>query len=122
MNKLIILLIIILAAVTRLIPHPPNFTPIIAIGLFGGAFIQNRLYAVLIPIGAMFMSDLILGLHGTVYWVYGSLLLVAILGMLLFNKVTIRNCTAAALSGSFLFFIITNFSLYYLDIGTRSNI
>ena len=113
MNKLIILLIIVLAAITRLIPHPPNFTPIIAIGLFGGAYIQNRLYAVLIPIGAMFISDLILGLHGTVYWVYGSLLLVAILGMLLFNKVTIRNCTAAALSGSFLFFFITNFGVWF---------
>ena len=112
MNKLIILLIIILAAVTRLIPHPPNFTPIIAIGLFGGAYIQNRSLAVLIPIGAMFLSDLLLGLHGTIYWIYGSLVLVAMLGMLLRNRVTIRNCAAAALSGSFLFFFITNFGVW----------
>ena len=63
MIKLIIPLIIVLAAVTRLIPHPPNFTPIIAIGLFGGAYIQNRSLAILIPIGAMFISDLFLGLH-----------------------------------------------------------
>ena len=112
MNKLIIPFIIILAAITRLIPHPPNFTPIIAIGLFAGAYIQNRSVAVLIPIGAMFLSDLLLGLHGTVYWVYSSLLLVSVLGMILMNKVNLINCTLATLSGSFLFFIITNFGVW----------
>ena len=112
MNKLIIPLIIILAAVTRLIPHPPNFTPIIAIGLFGGAYIQNRSLAVFIPIGAMFLSDLFLGFHGTIYWIYGSLLLVGMMGMLLNNKVNVRNCTAVALSGSFIFFLITNFGVW----------
>ena len=112
MNKYFILIIIILAAVTRLIPHPPNFTPLIAIGLFGGAYIHNRSLAVLIPIGAMFLSDLFLGFHGTVYFVYGSLLLVTILGMLLIKKITIRNYTIAALSSSFLFFLITNFGVW----------
>ena len=112
MNKLIIPLIIVLAAVTRLIPHPPNFTPIIAMGLLGGAYLQNRSLAVCIPICAMFLSDLFLGLHGAVYWVYGSLLLVVMIGMLLSNRINIRNCTWAVLSGTFLFFIITNFGVW----------
>ena len=112
MNKLIIPLIIVLAAITRLMPHPPNFTPIIAIGLFGGAYIQNRSLAMLIPISAMFLSDLFLGFHGTVYFVYGSLLLVTILGMIFINKITIKNCTVAALSSSFLFFLITNLGVW----------
>ena len=112
MNKLIIPVIIILAAVSRLIPHPPNFTPIIAMGLFSGAYIQNRSLAVLIPIGSMFLADLFLGLHGTIYFVYGSVLLVAVLSMVLIKKVTLRNCALAALSGSFLFFIITNFGVW----------
>ena len=112
MNKLIIPVLIILAAVTRLIPHPPNFTPIIAIGLFSGTYIKNRSLAVFIPIGAMFLSDLFLGFHGTVYFVYCSLLLVTILGMLLIKKITIKNCTAAALSSSLLFFLITNFGVW----------
>tara|TARA_B100000315_G_C14489527_1_gene546895 strand:- start:154 stop:669 length:516 start_codon:yes stop_codon:yes gene_type:complete len=120
MNKLIIPLIIILAAITRLIPHPPNFTPIIAMGIFGSAYIQNRSLAVLIPISAMFLSDLFLGFHATIYWVYGSLLLVSILGMILVNKVNIGKCVAAALSGSFLFFIITNFGVW-LSSGYYSN-
>ena len=113
MNKLIITLIIIMAAVTRFIPHPPNFTPIIAMGLFGGAYIQKRSLALFIPIGAMFLSDIFLGFHITIYWVYCSLLLVAVLGMLLINKVNIRNCTGAALGGAFLFFLITNFGVWF---------
>ena len=112
MNKFFILIIIILAAATRFIPHPPNFTPLIAMGLFGGAYIHNRSLAVLIPIGAMFLSDLFLPSHGTVYFVYGSLLLVTILGMILFKKITIKNCTVAVLSSSFLFFLITNFGVW----------
>ena len=112
MNKLIIPLIIVLAAITRLMPHPPNFTPIIAMGLFGGAYIKNRSLAIFIPIGAMLLSDLFLGFHGTIYWVYGSLVLVSILGMKLINKVNIRNCTLTAISGSFLFFFITNFGVW----------
>ena len=112
MNKYFILIIIVLAAVTRLIPHPPNFTPLIAMGLFGGAYIHNRSLAVLIPIGAMFLSDLFLGFHGTVYFVYGSFLLVTILGMILIKKITIINCTVAALSSSFLFFLITNWGVW----------
>ena len=112
MNKFLILIIIVLAALTRLIPHPPNFTPLIAMGLFGGAYIHSRSLAVLIPIGAMFLSDLFLGFHGTVYFVYGSLLLVTILGMILIKKITIKNCTVAALSSSFLFFLITNLGVW----------
>ena len=112
LRNIVLIIMVLIASVSRLIPHPPNFTPIIAIGLFGGAYIKNRSLAVFIPIGAMFLSDLLLGLHGTIYWVYGSLLLVSILGMLLMNKVTIRNCVAAALSGSLFFFFITNFGVW----------
>ena len=112
MNKLIISLIIVLAAFTRIIPHPPYFTPIIAIVLFGGVYIRSRLLAILIPIGAMFLSDLFLGLHGTIYWVYGSLLMVGIVGIFLQNNINIKNCIASASCGSLLFYIITNFGVW----------
>ena len=112
MIKLIIPLIIVLAAITRLIPHPPNFTPIIAIGLFGGAYIQSRSLAILIPIIAMFLSDIFLGYHGTIYWVYGSLLMVGIVGIFLQNNINIKNCIASASCGSLLFYIITNFGVW----------
>ncbi len=122
MNKLIISIIIVLAIVSRLIPHPPNFTPIIAIGLFGSAYIKNRSLAILIPISAMFISDMFIGYHVTIYWVYGSLLAISILGMLLINRVSIKNCTIATISGSLFFFIITNFGVWLTSAYYPNNI
>ena len=122
MNKLIISTIIVLAAVSRLIPHPPNFTPIIAMGLFGSAYIKNRSLAMFIPICAMFIADMFLGYHSTIYWVYGSLILISILGMLVINRISIKNCTIATISGSLLFFIATNFGVWLTSTYYPKNI
>ena len=112
MNKLIIPIIILLVAVLRLIPHPPNFTPIIAMGLFGGAYIKNRSLAIFIPISAMLIADLFLGYHSTIYWVYGSLFVISIFGMFLVDRINLKNCTIATISGSFFFFMVTNFGVW----------
>ena len=112
MNKLIIPVIIILAAFTRLIPHPPNFTPIIVIGLFGSAYIKNRTLAIMIPICAMFISDIFLGYHTTIFWVYGSLILISIIGIYLFTKINFKLCAIATLGSSLIFFIVTNFGVW----------
>ena len=115
MNKLIIAAIIIFAAFTRIIPHPPNFTPIIAIGLFGGAYLQDRRLALLIPLIAMIISDAFLGFHGTMVWVYSSLILISIMGISLKNRTTLKNCTVITLSGSLLFFLVTNFGVWIMS-------
>ena len=112
MNKLIIPSIIIFAAFTRIIPHPPNFTPIIAIGLFGGAYLKNSKLALIIPLIAMIIADTFLGFHATMIWVYSSLFLISIMGILLKNRVTFKNCAVATLSGSLLFFLVTNFGVW----------
>ena len=112
MNKLIIPAIIIFAAFTRLIPHPPNFTPIIAMGLFGGAYLKDRRIALIIPLLAMIAADIFLGYHGTMLWVYGSLIFITIIGMLLKNRTTLINCTAATIGGSLLFFLLTNLGVW----------
>ena len=70
----------------------------------------------------MFLADLFLVFHGTVYFVYGSLLLVTILGMILIKKITIKNCTVAVLSSSFLFFLITNFGVWLIGSYYPKNI
>ena len=54
--------LIFVAALTRVIPHPPNFSPIEAVALFGGAYFAKRHWALLVPLAAMFLSDLVLGL------------------------------------------------------------
>ena len=115
MNKLIITSIIIFAALTRLVPHPPNFTPIIAIGLFGGAYLKDSRLVFLIPLIAMLIADTFLGFHGTMIWVYGSLIIISMMGVLLKNRTTMKNCAVATLGGSLLFFIVTNFGVWIIS-------
>ena len=114
MNKLIIAAIIIFAAFTRLIPHPSNFTPIIAMGLFGGAYLKDHRLVFLIPLIAMIIADVFLGFHGMMIWVYGSLIIISMMGILLKNRTSLVNCSAATLGGSLLFFLMTNFGVWFM--------
>ena len=116
-NKLI-LFFIVLGALSRLIPHPLNFTPVAAMALFGGTYILNKKYAFLVPISVMFLSDIILeikdgsGFHPEMIWVYGSILLITTLGFFLRGREQRQTIMVASLTGSLLFFFITNFGTW----------
>ena len=112
MNRLIIPLIIIFAACTRIIPHPPNFTPIIAMGLFGGVYLNDKGWALLLPVCAMLLADIFLGFHGTMIWVYGSLIIITITGFLLKSRLTFNKGAIATIGGSLIFFLVTNFGVW----------
>lgn len=120
----ILSLLIILAAATRLLPHPPNFTSIGAMGLFGAAYFSRRFLAFLVPLAAMWLSDLLLNnvLYARIFpeyyqgftvlgnaWVYASFFLIVIVGMVLLRKVRLTTLLGASLSASVLFFLVTNF-------------
>jgi len=105
----IITLMIFAAAFVRLIPHPPNFAPIAAMALFGGAYFNKKWAAFLIPISAMFLTDLILGFHETMWAVYLSFALIVVIGMLMLKEIKIGNLFFASVISSVSFFIITNF-------------
>ena len=109
---IVITAIILLAAFSRLIPHLPNFTPIGAIALFGGACFINKKLALLIPFLAMLLSDLLIGFHGTMVAVYLSFIAIVGIGMLLKNRVKPLSVLFAALGSSILFFIVTNFAVW----------
>ena len=113
MKNLIIPAIILLAAFTRLMPHPPNFTPIIAMGLFGGASINNRKWAILIPLLSMLLADIFLGFHMGMFWVYSSILLITLLGSYLRDNMSLLNGFLSSFMGSFVFFIVTNFGVWF---------
>ncbi len=106
-------LLIILATLCRLIPHPPNFTPVLAVALFGGATLPRRA-ALAVPLLAMLLSDLVLGypLGWMTLVVYGCFLSGAWLGRLLVHRSTWRRRVAAVLAGSVIFFVVTNFAVW----------
>lgn len=105
------IIVILAAAFSRLIPHPMNFAPITAIALFSGVYFDRRLAPVL-PLGALIISDLFLGLYSGILWVYGSFLLVSFLGMLAAKKKSFAVIAGSTVAGSLLFFIITNFGVW----------
>ncbi len=105
------LLIILFTVVLRLIPHPPNFAPIAAMALFGGVYL-NKKYALIVPLVAMFASDIFIGFHNTMLFVYGSFVMTGIIGLRLKKHKTMSNIIGAAIASSLLFFIITNFGVW----------
>lgn len=109
--------IVLVAALTRLLPHPYNFTPIGAIALFGGAYFSRKSLAFIIPLSAMLISDLLIGFHDSMIAVYGSFLLIVMLGMGLLQKVTPVRVFGSAIISSILFFLITNFAVWYGSTG-----
>lgn len=100
------------AAFVRLIPHPPNFAPMAAMALFGGAYFTKKWIAFLVPITAMFVTDLFLGFHPTMWAVYLSFTLIVILGMLMLKQKKVGNIFFASVTSSVVFFIFTNFGVW----------
>jgi hypothetical protein len=108
----VITLMIFAAAFIRLIPHPPNFAPIAAMALFGGAYFNKKWAAFFVPLVAMFITDLILGFHETMWAVYLSFALIVVIGMSMIKQKKIGNIFFASVISSVMFFIITNFGLW----------
>ncbi len=108
----------ILAAVfSKFLPHPINFAPIGAIALFGGAHFGNRWVGFLVQFVALLIGDLITGLHTLIPFVYGCFALNVCLGWWVRRQVNAGRVVGAALIGSTLFFLVTNFGVWLL-LGT----
>jgi hypothetical protein len=95
-------------AALRIAPHPANFAPIGAMALFGGATLSGA-WAFAVPIAALLFSDAILGFYPGWIWVYGSFVLIVLIGQALRERRTAVRIAVAALGSSVLFFIVTNF-------------
>ena len=105
-NKRIVFitLFIIIAALMRLIPHPPNFVPITAIAIFAGIKFNNIKYAYIIPISVMLISDMFVGFYSVSIFVYLAFILITTYSFIV-KSYHIKNI----LLSSLVFFIITNF-------------
>ena len=115
-SRLIALLSAILAAAAlRLVPHPPNFSPIGAMALFSGAYLGRRSLALLAPLAALFLSDLVLGFYRGMGTVYFSVALIVVLGALALRRASAVRVGFAALASSILFFVLTNFGMWLLS-------
>ena len=113
MTRLTVLLsAIIAAAALRLVPHPPNFSPIDAMALFSGAYLGRRWIAFVAPLAALVLSDLVLGFYAGMATVYATVALVVVIGWWLSSRRTPLRIGAAAIASSVTFFAITNFAMW----------
>jgi hypothetical protein len=123
-RTIFIILAILVGALTRLIPHAPNFTAIGALALFGGAYLSSRWLAVAVPVLAVFLSDMVI--NNTIYaqpgqfvwmyegaWlVYVSTALCAVLGMIMLRTVNTGKVVSASVLSAVLFYALTNFGAW----------
>jgi len=104
--------LILLAAISRLIPHPLNFAPITGMALFAAVYFDEKKFAFAVPVFAMFLSDLLIGFHSQMITVYVSFLFIVGIGLLVKNRKSIGTVALASVSSSILFFVVTNFGMW----------
>jgi hypothetical protein len=120
-NKLIFVAagLILVAAIARLLPHPPNFAPIASLAIFGGSVIGNKKYAIILPLGALLLSDILFQLFTTTpgfydisqTFVYGAFILITFLATTI-KKVNTPNILFACVWSAVIFFILSNFGVW----------
>jgi len=93
-----------LLGLSRIIPHPPNFTPILAVAIFVPLIMKNKLVAIPVTLGAMLIGDLYWGFHSMMFWTYGAVILA--------TQLRYRNVFGNAVLASIIFFIVTNFAVW----------
>lgn len=122
----VITVMILLAAFSRLLPHPPNFAPIGGMALFGAAYYTRKWWAYLIPIAAMWLSDLLLNnivyaeyfdrfvwFYSGALFTYGAFALIVLMATFTLRKVRVPQLLFSALGASVIFFIVSNFGVWF---------
>ncbi len=131
-----VLLVIVLAAFSRILPHPGNFSPLAAISLVGGLFFSQKYWAIIVPLLSVWISDLFINnviysqyyseftwFYDGFYWQYASYVLIGLMGLSFKQNLSFFKLFGMSLSGSILFFIISNFGcfmgseIYSKDLG-----
>ena len=124
----IVAIMIVIVALSRLLPHPYNFTPIGGMALFGAAHFSKKYWAFLIPLIAIWVSDLVLNnvVYATYFdgfqWVSTSFLfvsisfiLIAAFGLIWLKTLKPGKLFIASLIASVIFFLLTNFGSWLFD-------
>ena len=106
--------LILILALARLIPHPVNFTPVIAVAIMSGYFFKNIYLSFATLIGAMLIADLFIGFYENMIFVYLSLLLISFIFYKLYKKINLKNLFIYSFAGSLIFFIVSNFGVWAL--------
>ena len=104
-------LLLIFGITSRLIIHLPNFTPVVALALFSGTYLQKR-YSVIFPLSLMIISDFFIGFHETILFTWGSVVLISVLGFWTRRHKNSISVLSSSLLAAVIFFVLTNFGTW----------
>ena len=121
-NQIVPISLIVILALSRLIPHPLNFTPVIAVAIMSGYFFRNIYLSFSILIVAMLIADIFLGFYENMIFVYLSLILISFLFYKISKKINFKNLFLYSFLGSVIFFVVSNFGVWALGSPSLSNI
>lgn len=107
----ILLALAVFAFFWRVVPHGFNMTPLGALALVAGARLRHPLARVAVPLATLVLSDLVLGFHNTVFYVYGAFALIALGGVLLHRRGALAH-GGGAIAAALVFYTITNFGVW----------
>ena len=114
--------LILILVLARLIPHPWNFTPVIAVAIMSGYFFKNIYFSFSILLISMFVADLFLGFYENMIFVYISLLLISFIFYKISKRINFKNLFIYGFAGSVIFFVISNFGVWALGSPGVSNL
>lgn len=100
--------IFIVLAASRFVPHPPNFTSLLALSFYVPIFFGKKFIPALILSFAL--TDIIIGYHSLTHWTWGSIFVIGLISR--YFSFTLNLRLFGALTGAVLFFIITNFGVW----------
>ena len=100
--------IFLVLASSRLIPHPPNFTSLMALSFYVPVFLGLRYIPSLLI--AFILTDFIIGYHSGTHWTWGSVLVIGLISQYFSKNMSLR--LVGALTGAFIFFLVTNFGVW----------
>jgi hypothetical protein len=114
-NKKILAGLVGRGACARLLPHPWNFTPMVAIGLYAGAKSSKLRTGVLATLLTLLLSDAVMGFYGGMWYVYAAWLIPVLIGRLIRRKDGVGAIAAGGLASSLSFFLAINFLVWAFD-------
>ena len=114
--------VILFLAFSRLIPHPPNFTPIISMALLSGHFFGNIYLSVIILLISIFVSDFFLGFYKNMLYVYFSIVLINLIFFNISYKMNFKNLYLFSCLAALIFYFISNFSVWATGVLYEKNL
>ena len=107
--------LVLILAFSRLIPHPPNITPIITVAIMSSFLFRNLYLSLIVLMSSMLLADIFIGFYDGVFFTYASLVLITFVFSRIKNKINVKNLFIFCFFGSLIFYLVSNFGVWLLS-------